>query len=247
MILFMTSSPCDDNVPAGVQLPCILDQSNAFLDNLSACWKPDSRLIVVCSDPYNFPLNDEMCDTFTKAFCYHGLSVRSSAVLDSRTEQDAARLITLSDVVLLGGGHVPTQNAFFARIGLSRLLRDYTGVIIGISAGSMNCTDPVYAQPELEGESVDPAYERFLPGLGLCDVQILPHYQMVKDNLLDGKRLFEDITFGDSYGRSFYALVDGSYVLCRDGRSTLFGEGYLIRDGSITPICRRGEHIVIRG
>ena len=34
MILFMTSSPCDDHVPEGVQLPCILDESNGFVDNL---------------------------------------------------------------------------------------------------------------------------------------------------------------------------------------------------------------------
>ena len=245
MYLFMTSSPCDDNVPFGVHLPCILDASNGFVANLLARWKPDSRLVVVCSDPYNFPLNDEMCDTFTKCFRYHGMTVSSSVMLDSRNERDAARLITLSDVVLLGGGHVPTQNEFFARIGLRSLLREYTGVIIGVSAGSMNCTNPVYAQPELPGESLDPDFRRFIPGLGLSDVQILPHYQMVKDNLLDGKRLFEDITYSDSFGRSFYALIDGSYVMRCGDRYTLCGEGYLIRDGQCTKICSRGETLDI--
>ena len=245
MTLFLTSSPCDDNVPAGVSLPCILDSSNGFVDNLRDCWKPDSRLVVICSDAHNYILNDEMCDTFTGCFRYHGLTVSKSVMLDGRNERDAARIVTLSDVILLGGGHVPTQSEFFARIGLRRLLRGYTGVIIGVSAGSMNCTNPVYAQPELPGESIDPAFERFIPGLGLSDVQILPHYQMVKDNLLDGKRLFEDITFGDSHGRSFYALVDGSYVMKRGGRYTLHGEGYLIRDGRMERICRRGESIDI--
>ena len=245
MILLMTSSPCDDNVPAGVQLPCIFFRKNAFVDNLRAHWKPDSRLVVICSDPYNDPLNDEMCDTFTKCFRYHGLTVSSSVMLDGRNERDAAGMIALSDVILLGGGHVPTQHAFFERIGLKKLLRGYTGMIIGVSAGSMNCTDPVYAQPELPGESVDPDYKRFIPGLGLSRVQVLPHYQMVKDNILDGKRLFEDITFGDSFGRTFYALVDGSYVMRIDDEYTLWGEGYRIRDGRIEHICRDGEHITI--
>lgn len=242
MILLMTSSPCDNDVPAGVQLPCIFFRRNAFVDNLRAHWKPDSRLVVVCSDAYNFPLNDEMCDTFTKCFRYHGLTVSSSVMLDGRNERDAERLIALSDAVLLGGGHVPTQQAFFERIGLRALMREYTGVVMGVSAGSMNCRDVVYAQPELPGESVDPDYRRFIPGLGLTRVQILPHYQMVKHNMLDGKRLFEDITFGDSHGRSFYALPDGSYVLQKDGRCTLWGEGYRIRDGRIEQICREGEH-----
>lgn len=245
MILLMTSSPCDDNVPAGVQLPCIFFRKNAFVDNLRAHWKPDSRLVVICSDPYNDPINDEMCDTFTKCFRYHGLTVSSSVMLDGRNERDAAGMIALSDVILLGGGHVPTQHAFFERIGLKKLLRGYTGMIMGVSAGSMNCTDPVYAQPELPGESVDPDYKRFIPGLGLSRVQVLPHYQMVKDNILDGKRLFEDITFGDSFGRTFYALVDGSYVMRIDDEYTLWGEGYRIRDGRIEHICRDGEHITI--
>ncbi len=245
MNLFMTSSPCDDNVPAGVRLPCILDTSNRFVDNLRACWKPDSRLVVVCSDPFNEPLNDEMCDTFTRCFRYHGLTVSQSVLLDGRNERDAARILALSDVVLLGGGHVPTQNAFFARIGLRTLLREYTGVIIGVSAGSMNCTHPVYAQPELPGESVDPDYRRFIPGLGLSRVQVLPHYQMVRDNMLDGRRLLEDITFSDSYGREFIVLVEGSYVMRRDEEYTLWGEGWRIRDGAMQKICEKGEHIAL--
>ena len=245
MTLLMTSSPCDDNVPVGVHLPCIFFEKNDFVRNLRSCWKPDSRLIVVCSDAHNHPLNDEMCDTFTKCFRYHGLTVSSSVMLDSRNERDASSIIALSDVILLGGGHVPTQNEFFSRIGLRSLLREYTGVIMGVSAGSMNCTNPVYAQPELPGESIDPDYRRFLPGLGLSQIQILPHYQMVRNNLLDGKRLFEDITFSDSFGRSFYVLVDGSYVMRKGDTYTLWGEGYKIRDGKMEMICRDGEHIVL--
>ena len=237
MYLFMTSSPCDDHVPSGVHLPCILDQSNEFVDRLRACWKPDSRLVVLCSDPHNFPLNDEMCDTFTKAFRYHGLSVSSSVMIDSRNERDASRLIALSDVILLGGGHVPTQNAFFRLLGLRALLREYTGVIIGVSAGSMNCTDAVYAQPELPGESIDPEYHRFIPGLNLSRIQVLPHYQMVKDNILDGKRLFEDITYADSMDNCFFALPDNSYFYQDDNQLLLFGEGYRLRDGILEQIC----------
>ena len=171
--------------------------------------------------------------------------VSSSIMLDGRNERDAGRIIALSDAILLGGGHVPTQQAFFERIGLRSLLRGYTGVIMGVSAGSMNCKDVVYAQPELPGESIDPAYKRVIPGLGLSRVQVLPHYQMVRDNILDGKRLFEDITFSDSFGRSFYALVDSSYVMRVDDTYTLWGEGYRIRDGRMQQICREGDHIII--
>jgi len=114
-----------------------------------------------------------------------------------------------------------------------------------VSAGSMNCKDVVYAQPELPGESTAPDYRRFIPGHNLSKIQILPHYQMVRNNILDGRRLYEDITFADSFGRSFYVLIDGSYVMRKDDSYTLWGEGYLIRDGRMEQICQKGKHITI--
>ncbi len=53
----------------------------------------------------------------------------------------------------------------------------------------------------MEGESIDKEYERFLSGLGITKLMILPHYQDIKNDILDDRRLFEDITYPDSYGR----------------------------------------------
>lgn len=241
MILFLTSSPCDNNVPEGVDLPCILNEANGFVDRLRACWRPDSSLLIVASDPDAFDSNDEMAQTFAGAFEFHDLTLGDVAVCDGRNEEDAGELIAMSDVVLLAGGHVPTQSAFFERIGLADLLCEFDGIVIGVSAGSMNCAETVYCQPEEEGESVDPDFERFIPGLGLTQLMILPHYQMVKDNILDGQRLYEDITYGDSFIHPFLALVDGSYVYSEDGGETVCGEAYLIWDAHLTPICREEE------
>ena len=104
MHLFLTSSPCDDNVPQGVTLPCILDASNGFVDRLARCHKPDSRMVIVAASPHNFALNDEMLGTFHNAFNYHHLTLSETVMLDARSERDAARLIALSDVVMLAGG-----------------------------------------------------------------------------------------------------------------------------------------------
>lgn len=240
MTLFLTSSPCLDDVPQGVSLPCIFNPVNGFVDRLSECWTPDSNVLIIAADPDNADLNDEMAQTFCDCFLYHGLTIGDAALLDARCEEYAAELVAGADFILLGGGHVPTEKAFFDRIGLRDLLRGFDGVVMGVSAGSMNAADEVYAQPELEGESIDPEYERFIDGLGLTDLNILPHYQMVRDNILDGRRLYEDITFGDSAGRTFYVLPDGSYILQRDGQAQLCGEGYVIRDGRMRRICREG-------
>ena len=168
-------------------------------------------------------------------------------VLDRRTQKDAQMLIWKSDFIILAGGHVPTgQNRYFQEIGLKELLRNYQGVVLGISAGTMNAAERVYAQPEETGESV-PEFNRFLPGLGITRFNVLPHYQQVKDDLLDGRRLYEDITFADSWGEHFYVFVDGTYLLIEDGKTTLCGEAFLLRNGVMKKICETGQTLTLEG
>ncbi|MBQ2957247.1 MAG: GNAT family N-acetyltransferase [Clostridia bacterium] len=241
--VFVTSSPCDDDVPEGVDLPCIFFEKNRFVELLRERVRPDARFVVFPGDPDSFDLNDEMMNTFVNCFEYHGMSISSACICDARNEYRAREFVDHSDVILLGGGHVPTQNAFFERIGLRELLEGYDGVIMGVSAGSMNSADVVYAQPELEGESVDPEYERYVPGLGLTQVNILPHYQKARYYKLDGRWLYDEITTEDSMGHEFISMPDGSFILEEDGHATLFGEGYRMADGKFEKICEDGEEL----
>lgn len=241
MTLFLTSSPCDDNVPAGCDLPCIFFERNEFVANLRRFVRPGSRFLVIAAYPREHARNDEMAQTFAGCFAFHGMGFAQETVLDSRNQAQAAELVASSDVILLAGGHVPTENAFFRQIGLRELLSDWDGVVMGVSAGSMNAADLVYAQPEEAGEAIDPDYQRFIPGLGLTEHNILPHYNMVRDNMLDGMRLFEEITFGDSCGRTFIVLEDGSYILETDGAARVYGQAWTIRDGVMSPLCREDE------
>mgnify|MGYP007084615366 CR=1 FL=1 len=89
------------------------------------------------------------------------------------------------------------------------------------------------------------AFQRFLPGLGLTKKMILPHYQMLKDEVLDGLRVMEDIAYPDSQGRRFYLLVDGSYLYIEDGREEVFGEAYLLADGKLSQISKLGESVLL--
>ncbi len=245
MVLFLTSSPCEDNVPDGCDLPCIYFERNEFVANLRKYVAPGGRFLVIAAYPDDHARNDEMAQTFAGCFAWHGMGFTGADVLDSRNQADAAALVASSDVILLAGGHVPTENAFFREIGLRELLVGYQGVIMGVSAGSMNAADTVYVQPEEAGEAVAPDFIRWTQGLGLTDKNILPHYNMVRDNILDGLRLFEDVTYPDSHGHPLYVLLDGSYILEADGTSTLYGESYLLHNGVMECICREGESITL--
>ena len=238
MICFLTSRTDD---PATGRL----NPANHFAEELRRRFPLDCRALFVCSDPDNPETMDYYAGILKKSFEESGFSFQSFRTLDGRNEAQAAELINGSDLLVFAGGHVPTQNSFFQKIGLRALLLDYSGIVIGISAGSMNSADTVYAQPELEGEAVDPGYQRFLPGLGLTKTMLLPHYQEVKDDVLDGLRVFENITYPDSMGKTFYAIPDGSWLLVEAGREELRGEAYRIHDGSIAQISADGESLLL--
>ena len=222
-----------------------LDTKNGFIETLRKRWKADAKCLLIAASPAESQCSDGMRDHLRGALEQSGLTVSAFDVWDDRTQDFSQAVLCTYDVIVLGGGHVPTQNAFFQRIELREKLQAFSGMVIGISAGSMNSADVVYAQPELPGESVDPAYRRFIPGLGLTKVNILPHYQMIRDTELDGKRVFEDITYPDSVGREFIALSDGGYLLSEQGRETIFGEAYRIADGNIDQICREDEQLIL--
>ena len=240
MNLFLTSSLCYYHQPT-------IDPSNGIIPILKKVLPHTFSALCICSDPDSFENADYYATELKTSFENEGFAFSSFAVLDSRNVSSACDLINSSDMIVLMGGHVPTQNTFFSRIRLKELLNGYEGTIIGISAGTMNAASTVYAQPELDGEAVDPSYQRFLPGLGLTEVMILPHYQFYRDIVLDHLRVYEDITYPDSYGRRFYALPDGSYLLGINGQQWLCGEAYLIENGSLKKVLSLGEKQLLDG
>lgn len=244
MILYMTSTPGGINRATG-RLE-LLSNKNHFVDRLKGDWKPHSRCVLIASEPDDTKFNSAMAKTYLECFNRSGLSMDSIDVLDRR-EPKTVEILDRFDVVILAGGHVPTENAWFHQIRLREHLQHFRGIVIGISAGTMNCAEVVYAQPEEEGEAVNPHYQRFLEGLGLTKTKVIPHYNQTIDAVLDGKRLFQDITFPDSMGESFYCLTDGAYIRkdTKTKKEVLYGEAYLISDGEIGMISKTGGEFEI--
>lgn len=244
MILYMTSTPGGINRATG--RPELLSNKNHFVDRLKGDWKPHSKCVLIASEPDDTKFNSAMAKTYLECFNRSGLSMDSIDVLDRR-EPKTVEILDRFDVVILAGGHVPTENAWFHQIRLREHLQHFRGIVIGISAGTMNCAEVVYAQPEEEGEAVNPHYQRFLEGLGLTKTKVIPHYNQTIDAVLDGKRLFQDITFPDSMGESFYCLTDGAYIRkdTKTKKEMLYGEAYLISDGEIGMISKTGGEFEI--
>ena len=151
-------------------------------------------------------------------------------------KQTSKEMIEKADFIFLCGGHLPTQNKFFNDIGLKELLKNTNALIVGGSAGSMNCADVVYCPPELEEEVLDDNFNRYLKGLGLTNINIMPHFEEYKKMVICGKRYIDDIVVPDSHKIDIIALNNGSYIVIKDNQTTIYGESYLIRKGKITQI-----------
>lgn len=233
--LYLTSSPTGSYRSNEEPTYPGLNPANGLVEELKKDWKENARCLMIAATPDAYEMNEEMTEFFEEKLIASGLSVKEMVLCDERNGEVIVEMLDEFDMIILGGGHVPTQNAFFRKIKLREKIQDFDGIIMGISAGTMNCAEIVYAQPEMQGESTSPEYQRFMQGLGLTKTMVLPHYQAVKDDVLDGKRLFEEITYPDSMGRKFYVLVDGSYILQRDGKEAVYGEAYLIQDGILSP------------
>ena len=191
--------------------------------------------LLVASSPDEIEKTRRYAQEIVDVMNKHGLSLSGFDILDRNSACCTKELVDKADLIIAMGGHVPTQNSFFQEIDLKKHLQEFRGIWIGSSAGSMNSATLVYAQPELEGEVIDSTYQRFVPGLGLTEKMILPHYSSWKNEVVDGFRLLEDITYPDSQGHTFYLMEDGSYVLgdTEEKIEEVIGKYDVLRDGVI--------------
>ena len=237
MIAFLTSSPCIYGAPKA-----ILNPENGFVDNLKRTLPHNPRCLYIVSHPECHESNVDLASVMARAFEEAGLRFGEMRILDRRSQKDARNLVRWCDFIILAGGHVPTQNRFFQEIGLKELLKNFQGVLMGISAGTMNAANEVYSMPEEPGES-RPEFQRFLPGLGLTDLHVLPHYQWVKDYMIDGKHLYREVVLPDSQGKCFHAFPDGTYIHIENGVEMICGEAWRVQNGCMEQVSRSGDTI----
>lgn len=220
----------------GKRLPAKLPETNGLLKCIKDVWKKDSKVMIISGSPEYFDKNDSVLFCLKGAFSLSELGTSEVLMCDERNKEIIERLPEI-DVLILAGGHVPTQNSFMKTIGLKEHLQSWDGLLIAWSAGTMNCAEMVYAGPELPGEAIDPNYQRWICGLGITKTNIFPHFETLKDEMLDGMRLIEDITYSDSMGHEIIALNNGSFIVVDNGTEVLYGGAYSIKNGEQRQIC----------
>jgi len=189
-------------------------QARLFSDVITA----RKRFAFVASD---FEGNYEKTDIFfhliLDLFVQADICFDSSRVVDGRiTAAEAQEIVSCADVVWLAGGDTYAQFGSLVRYGLVNVIRCHEGVVIGMSAGTINLAknavlyDPPYGQTTAV----------FYSGLGAVDITADPHFEP--------KNVAEEL-LAASEKQPFYGLCDNSVILCRtNGDTEFYGEIYRV-------------------
>jgi len=222
------------------------DNSNHFIDRLKKYVININSFVFIASNPDGTNKTDKYSKNIVTSLNLDGFDIKNPVVVDHRFKGDIEKTILGADVLFLAGGSVPTQNKYFKEIKLKNIINKYTGVVIGQSAGSMNCNTLVYAQPEEDEEFEDKNHKIKLDGLGLVDFTIMPH--MNTSNEVDelNHPTVMQMCLRDSYEIPHYGIVDYGFIEVVDGVATAYGKTTYYKDGKEYNVCEDGEHVEIK-
>lgn len=241
MLLFLASNIGGIKKENGKKVSTKFFEDNMFLTNLKKSIKNNKKFVLVASNPEIYEMNDLFLQMDIDALKLSGLSFDEYIVLDNRNKINIEYALKDSSLIFLCGGNTKMQNDFFNEIELGKYLKDVDSVVVGISAGSINCAKDAFNSPECNEDLKDSPY---LNGLDLTNINIEPHF--VLDDLdNDNKILQRNSIIDESYKRTIYALTDGAYILETNNSSTLFGKSYKISNGIISQICDDEEYVDI--
>lgn len=166
---------------------------------------------------------DKYFGLFLDMFAKAGIRFEKAYVVDGRMSADEAqKAVAEADVIWLSGGDTPTQFQYFQKYGLDTVISEHDGVIIGMSAGSINM-----AKTSILTLSCGHRKQEIYKGLSCVDISVEPHF--VRSNVSN-----ELIELSNTY--TIYGLCDDSIIVSSNKEIEFYGEIYKLSYGNIEKI-----------
>lgn len=231
--LFFTSNTKHYHKVNEKRLPNKIDNTNGIVDQLKQRIDENDVILFIAASPDDREKVDRYTSLIFKGFQLSGITFSEYLILDGRTKDQAKEYINRSNVIFLSGGDTYIENEFFQQLHLKELLKNFDGIIIGQSAGSINMAEYTYNSPE-EGEASEPIY---FEGLGLSNLNIEPHFVLDTTGFDEMQMYQRKHLLEESKRRPIYALCDGSHIFEDDDSIIVYGKAFLVKDGVIEQIC----------
>lgn len=143
-------------------------------------------------------------------------------LLDKRiSKEKGAELLKNADIIYLQGGDPFIQLEYLRNNNYDKIIRNFNGIILGLSAGSMNLSKTsFYSKDEDYPES------KFYKGLGLINLTIDPHFDINDESRIEEAKKYSIIN-------QIIGLPDYSAIIIKGNEIINFGPNYRFENGDM--------------
>ena len=198
-----------------------LDKVNGFTKKQKEFLKKDIKnnmnIVFIASSFDNYERNDIKHKELVKLFNDINIKFNSIYLIDNRVDSNKSKeLIKKSDIIFLMGGDPKKEMDSIIEYDLVSDIKTKEGIIIGVSAGSMNQITNVIYKDEIENNIIV-KYK----GLGFFNTNIYPHVD------INNKEYLQEIFEVSKYGK-ILCLPNSSFIRIENNKVDIIGEHYYI-------------------
>ena len=243
MIKILTSDFSNYEKVNGEKITLPMSNENGIVNQLKESLKGTNKVVFISSDIDSTP---ESISSYARIFFDSmkmvGIKFNEYLIIEGTNYDKASEYIEGADLVFLCGGDTYNQNILFSKMKLKQILSNYSGIVMGQSAGALNMATNVFNSPE-EKEKSEPMY---FDGLGLTTINIEPHFELDDTNFNEDELYQRAAVIKESFNRPIYGQCNGSHIyINEDNVATIYGETYLIHNGKIEKICDNQKSLII--
>lgn len=185
--------------------------------------KNNDTIVFIATTFDDYEKNDLYYNNLIKHFKNIDITFYKAYLIDNRVAKDLAKdYILKSNIIFLMGGDTKKQIDSVKEYDLFEILKSKEGIILGVSAGSMNQSSRVVYKNDYNNYVIED-YE----GLGYIDINIYPHLDFNNIDYL--KEVFEVSNYTKTV-----ALPNDSFIRIENNNIDFVGEYYTIQNSKIT-------------
>lgn len=185
--------------------------------------KNNDTIVFIATTFDDYEKNDLYYNNLIKHFKNIDITFNKAYLIDNRVDKDLAKdYILKSNIIFLMGGDTKKQIDSVKEYDLFEILKSKEGIILGVSAGSMNQSSRVVYKNDYNNYVIED-YE----GLGYIDINIYPHLDFNNIDYL--KEVFEVSNYTKTV-----ALPNDSFIRIENNNIDFVGEYYIIQNSKIT-------------
>lgn len=185
--------------------------------------KNNDTIVFIATTFDDYEKNDLYYNNLIKHFKNIDITFNKAYLIDNRVDKDLAKdYILKSNIIFLMGGDTKKQIDSVKEYDLFEILKSKEGIILGVSAGSMNQSSRVVYKNDYNNYVIED-YE----GLGYIDINIYPHLDF--NNIDYSKEVFEVSNYTKTV-----ALPNDSFIRIENNNIDFVGEYYTIQNSKIT-------------